>query len=271
MIHELRNIAADADTQKAFLRWAAERAREPFDEVYRFPERRLMHAAVLLNDDRTGEPLGKLWYTLGTEADGTLRFDGPDNLPSFHDIDLTLCGSGAVELDVLEETGPFSDWNRGVLAEIRSTNRRTHRRVAAEAVNRFVPGETLVGRTLSAAVTAFPRDVDTDGSLAEVFSLLFAPPLEDEDAPSFGGFPLDYTADNPFEPTPTTTLVGTVVSTRPARLRAGETVLEWTTVELDTALGRVPVPAGERLRELAELRPGGHVYMEAHLAVEWLM
>ena len=248
----------DENISQQFFAWVLRKAEEPMTELCAARGGTVRQREAQLQDELTGEPLGKLVYTLG-EDDKVL------------DVDLLLQNQNTAELELLQEFGPFQEWNKNYIAAVSGSGQQ----FVAEAANRFVPGEDIEGGKVQASVSAFPWSIDIFASLKALNGAMgFGYSEQAEDIiPSAGGFaggfsrrftmPCVESVESFYS-----TIVGIVTGMRDVRLAAGDLMLDFIIVDLATGLGPLPIAVSRNAFDLNGLKEGAWVIMNASVKAE---
>ena len=261
---KLFSITEDDAKLNTFFTWVFEKAQAPMPETGRSGDGKVWHCETPLKDELSGGTFGKIIYTLAKQPS---EEGAPET--AILDVDMALCGYESITLKLEKEFGNYADWNRNYIA----AECEADHHFVAEAANRFAGSDELEGKTVNAALSAFPFNFDLFGSLEELNRCVFGDKVEGEGDPvGFCGVldsftcPSMRTKDMPFS-----TIVGIVKGFRDMRMNVGGESFDFIIADLQTGLGTLPTVVSRERFDLEDLAEGRYVIMNAYVTAELLV
>lgn len=232
------------------------------EDVIESKDGRILHVIGYMYDS-SKERIGKIVYTLLREEEGKEL--------SFLDIDLTLDGADAVELEFLKKLPQSSDANE--YYDVEAVAGGQHLQV--ETVNRNAVEEEITGTSRIVRCSAFPYQLsvfDDIDMLNESLGFIekdqngkiVSPSL----AATFAAPGMGWTKDDE-DSSPYSVLVGTVRNVRDVHVDLGGQTQSFTVAQIETALGRTPVGMNREVFDLDKLAPGKAVIMNAYVKADF--
>ena len=228
-------------------------------------DKRILHLANPMWDASSGERIGKFVYTL--------LIDDAHKALEVIDIDITLDSAETAELRFLEKLPQSSDANEYYDVETADNGIR----LQIETVNRnFLPGD-IVDTVQRVCACAFPFQLtvyDDMDALNEAVGLKKTVKVNGTDM-SVGGLSSIFAAPGSLGSTDGSEsdvyslMVGIVRDVRDVSVKFGERMLAFAIVQLESALGLLPVAMGRDVFDLDKLAPGRAIMMNADVKADF--
>lgn len=228
-------------------------------------DNRILHLANPMRDASSGERIGKFVFTLLID-DARKTFE-------VIDIDITLDGTETTELRFLEKLPQSSDANEYYDVETADNGIR----LQIETVNRHFLPEAVVGTVRRVRACAFPFQLtvyDDMDALNEAVGLKQTVNVNGTDM-SVGGLSSIFAAPGSLggidgsEGDVYSLMIGIVRDIRDVSVKFGERMLDFVIVQLESALGLLPVAMGRDVFDLAKLAPGRAIMMNADVKADF--
>ena len=220
---------------------------------------RILHLANPVWDAASGERIGKFVFTL--------LIDDAHKAFEVIDLDMTLDGEETAELRFLKKLPPSSDANE--YSDVETADRGI--RLQIETVNRhFLTGD-IVGTVQRVCACAFPFQLtvyDDMDALNEAAGFRQTVNVNGTDM-SVGGLSSIFAAPGSLggvggsESDVYSLMIGIVREVRDVSVELGESTLDFVIVQLESALGLLPVAMGRDVFDLKKLAPGRAIMMNA--------
>ena len=253
------------NAQDEFLAYLLQNGPDHAEDAIASEDERILHLASPMWDASTGERIGKFVFTLYVD-DARKAFE-------VIDIDITLDGAETTALRFLQKLPQSSDANE--YYDVETVDHGI--RLQIETVNRHFLAGDIAGTVQRVCACAFPFQLtvyDDMDALNEAVGLKQTVKVNGTDM-SVGGLSGIFAAPGSLggtggsESDVYSLMVGTVSDVRDVSVKLGEKTLDFAIVQLESALGLLPVAMGRDVFDLDKLAPGRAVMMNADVKADF--
>lgn len=246
------------------LAWILTEALGRCDKLLISADKRFLHVRADIPDDLTGDVIGGFVFTLDVKED--------EEHVLIKDIDIVFDPVGPTVLEFLELRPESSDANEYYDVLVPEGGQR----LQIETVNRHAIAGLLAGTERKVRISAFPFRLSLHSSMKALNRSLGLDrkiTVKGTDL-VIGGLSETFAApggmlvDDEEEAETYSVIIGTVVSVREVQITLGEVSLPFLLVQLDTALGVIPVAMSREVFDIEGIGPGMVVYMSADVKAD---
>lgn len=257
------SITKDSQDSR-LLAWILTTALDNSSDVLVSADKRYLHGRSEIVDEISGSVIGGYIFTLEVNDEEKSIF--------VKDVDIVFDSENQATLEFLELRPGSSDANEYYDVQVADNAQR----LQIETVNRHSIEGDLVGTTRSVHITAFPFRVDLFDNLQGLNKMLGLDKeitIKGTDY-KLGGISPHFTAPGGIlaaegeEDETYSIIVGTVKSLRDVQISLGEITIPFLLVQLDTAMGVIPVAMSREVFEIDGIAPGNVVYMSADIKAD---
>lgn len=251
--------------QDEFLAQLLQNGLDHAEDAIASEDKRILHLANPMWDASTGERIGKFVFTL--------LIDDAHKAFEVIDIDITLDSAETTELRFLEKLPQSSDANE--YYDVETTDNGI--RLQIETVNRHFLAGDIVNTAQRVRACAFPFQLtvyDDMDALNEAAGLRQTVNVNGTDM-SVGGLSSIFAAPGSLgsiggsENDIYSLMVGIARDIRNVSVKLGEKTLAFVIVQLESALGLLPVAMGRDVFDLDKLAPGRAIMMNADVKADF--
>ena len=257
------SITKDSQDSR-LLAWILTTALNNSSSVLASADKHYLHGRSEIIDEISGSVIGGYVFTLEVNDEEKAIF--------VKDVDIVFDSENQSLLQFLELRPGSSDSNEYYDVQVSENAQR----LQIETVNRHSIEGDLVGTTRSVRISAFPFRVDLFDNLQGLNKMLG---LDKEITIKgtdwkLGGISEHFTAPGGIfaaegeEDETYSIIVGTVKSLRDVQISLGEIKIPFLLVQLDTAMGVIPVAMSREVFEINGIAPGNVIYMSADIKAD---
>ncbi len=249
----------DREVAPRVLAWLVQEGLDGCDAVFADREGQYLHLRRSITDTLTDQVIGKVSYTLKKE----------DKALQILDLDITMDNEVTTALRFNRRRETSSDANEYYMVELAEAVGH----LEIETVNRHTVEGELEGTVRDVSVSAFPFELSIYEDMDALNkSLGFDTPITNEHT----GLTVSGYSDRFIMPGGTfrggeesySFVIGEVVSFRDVEIALGEVRLPFVLARVDTALGIIPVVMGREVFDIADIKNGCVVGMNADIKAD---
>lgn len=257
------SITKDSQDSR-LLAWILTTALDNSSNVLVSADKHYLHGRSEIIDEISGSVIGGYIFTLEVNDEEKAIF--------VKDVDIVFDSENQAALEFLELRPGSSDANEYYDVQVADNAQR----LQIETVNRHSIEGDLVGTTRRVHISAFPFRVDLFDNLQGLNKMLGLDKeitIKGTDY-KLGGISEHFTAPGGImategeEDETYSIIVGMVKTLRDVQISLGEIKIPFLLVQLDTALGIIPVAMSREVFEIEGIAPGNVIYMSADIKAD---